>query len=259
MEMIPAGFFGALGLTIGSFLNVVIRRLPIGESLVWPGSHCPECGKKLGVLELVPVLGYIGLRGKCAGCGVRISPRYPVVEAATGAGFYWAAVNAAGPLDFVNSILLLSGLIAIFFIDLDHGIIPDVISLPLTAAGLALGAAMGTFPDRAIAAAGGFALFWSIRFIGTLLAKQEAMGFGDVKLAAMIGAFLGIKMAATGLFLGFLIGGIMAVWLMTMKKRGAKDPIPFGPMMAAGGAIALVKGQAALDLYAMCVARIWSL
>lgn len=259
MDRIPAGFFGILGLVIGSFLNVCIYRLPRKESLMRPGSHCPACERKLSAAELAPVLSYLFLRGRCRTCGYRIPVSYPIVEAITGLAFYWAAATANGPLDFLRAILFLSGLIVVFFIDLRHGIIPDVVVLPLLAAGLALAAAAGrsVFAGSLIAAAGGFFLFWLIYVVGTWLLKKEAMGGGDLKLAAMMGAYLGPGMLAAGLFMGFLIGAVIAAWLMLTRRREARDAMPFGPMLAAGGILAFVKGQAIINWYGDLITFIW--
>ncbi len=288
MDKIPAGFFGIVGLVIGSFLNVCIYRLPKGESVVWPGSHCPACGKTLKPVELAPVLSYIWLRGRCRTCGFRIPKRYPIVEFVTGLFFYWAAVASAGsPLNFLNYILFLSGLTVIFFIDLDHWIIPDKVVFPLLAAGLIIGAFMGraVFLDRLTGAAVGFAGFWLIAWAGTYLLVFEdrlgmeisskllflkvfckgdadagdrtAMGGGDIKLAAMMGAYLGLGLLVTGLFLAFLIGSMISVGLLFSRLRGARDAVPFGPMMAAGGVLALVEGQTIIEWYGRFVARLW--
>ncbi len=277
-----------MGLVIGSFLNVCIYRLPRGESLIWPGSHCPACGKRLSPAELVPVLSYFLLRGRCRGCGFGIPKRYPLVELATGLVFYWAAAEAAGsPLNFLNYIIFLSGLIVITYIDLDHWIIPDRIVFPMLAVGLGIGALMGReiFLDRLVGAGVGFAGFWLIAWAGMYMLGFEdrlgmeisakllflkvfckgdgdagyrtAMGGGDIKLAAMMGAYLGLSLLVTGLFLAFLIGSLISMGLLLSRRRDARDAVPFGPMVAAGGAAALIKGQAVIEWYGGFVARLW--
>lgn len=215
-----------------------------------------------------------------------------MVEMITGIVFYWAAANAAGsPLNFLNSILFLSGLTVVFFIDLDHLIIPDKVVLPLAVIGLALGlfpweAGHKVFLSRLEGAAAGFFGFWAIAEAGTYMLRfedklgteigslllftkvfykgetdmpRDAMGGGDIKLAAMMGAFLGLKLLGVGLFIAFLIGSVLAVGLILSGRRDAKDAVPFGPMMAAGGAIALIKGEAAIQWYAGFVASLWGL
>jgi leader peptidase (prepilin peptidase) / N-methyltransferase len=259
LERLPVGFFGLLGLVTGSFLNVCIYRLPRKESLVWPGSHCPSCGRRLTAPELVPVLSYLILKGKCRTCGFSIPARYPVVEAVTGVVFYWAAANANGSLDFARSALFLTGLIVVFFIDLEHGLIPDSVTLPLLAVGLGFAAAGGesVFQDRLSAAGGGFFLFWGIYLVGTWLLKKEAMGGGDLKLAAMMGAFLGVRMLAVGLFLGFLFGALVSLWLMATGRKHARDAVPFGPMLAMGGVVAFMKGADIINWYGGLMSRLW--
>jgi len=292
LDKIPAGFFGIIGLVIGSFLNVCIYRIPKGESLAWPGSHCPKCGKGLKPADLVPVFSYLMLKGRCRTCGIRIPARYPLVEAVTGLAFLWAAHAAAGsPLNFANYIIFLSGLIVIFFIDLDYLIIPDRIALPMLVIGLAMAAFIRqdghtVFYDRLGAAAAGFAAFFLIAWGGAYLLRfeeklameigssllfmkvfykgdgdveRDAMGGGDIKLAAMMGAFLGLKLLATGLFLSFLIGSAVSVGLMATGRKGAKDAVPFGPMMAAGGILALIKGTEIINWYAGFMAKLWGL
>ncbi len=250
LDILPDGFFGIIGLFIGSFLNVCIYRIPRKESLVWPGSHCPGCGRPLKVIDLVPVLSYLFLRGKCRTCGARISPRYPIVELITGAAFFWSAQSAGGDVAvFAGNILLLSGLIVITFIDLDHWIIPDKVVFPLAAAGFIISWIRGMPAEAAMGAALGFFGFYAIAIIGTVLMKKEAMGGGDIKLAGMLGCFMGWKLLLTALFLSFLIGSIVSLPMLLRRKRGARDPIPFGPMMAAGAALALIKGGEILSWY----------
>lgn len=250
MDNVPSGFFAILGLCIGSFLNVCIYRMPRGESLAWPGSRCPACGRPLGVSDLAPVVSYLALRGRCRSCGTGISPRYPLVEAVTGAAFWWAAESSGGDeVALAGKMLLLSGLIVIFFIDLEHWIIPDKVVYPLAAAGLVISGLSGTLTDALLGAAAGFFGFWAIALAGTYLAKKEAMGGGDIKMAGMLGCFLGLKMLLTGLFMAFLVGSLVSLPLLALRRRGSKDPIPFGPMLAVGAAIALVKGDRILAWY----------
>jgi len=258
LNIFPVAYYGFIGLFIGSFLNVCIYRLPRRESLAWPGSHCPACGKGLGPAELVPVLSYLIQGRKCKTCGVKISPRYATVELITGIAFYWAAANADNSwITFLKYAAFLSSLIIVFFVDLDHMIIPDAVVFPLTAFGLLLAAGAGwpALKDSVVAAAAGFAAFYAIATIGTILAGRDAMGFGDVKFAAMLGSFLGMKMLATGLFLSFLIGTLVSLpWVLL---KGRKQAIPFGPMMVAGSVIALIWGAEVVNWYAEFVDRLW--
>ncbi len=259
MDSFSIGYCGILGMVIGSFLNVCIYRIPREESLVWPGSHCPCCNRKLTAAELVPVIGFLMLKGRCRTCGIRISARYPMVEALTGLAFLWAAINAQTTLDFIGSALFLSGLIVIFLIDYDHWIIPNAVVFPLLAAALIISGLKGMFLENLLTAAGGYAGFFAIRIIGTIAAKQEAMGQGDVKMAAMMGAFLGWRLLLAGFFIAFLVGAIVSIALILYRRSGVKDEIPFGPMLAIGGAIAMISGPEIIDWYGNLISRLWSL
>ena len=258
MDNLPSGFFGIVGLFIGSFLNVCIYRLPRRESLSWPGSHCPACGRNLTVTDLVPVLSYLALRGKCRTCGAKISPRYPFIELLTGIAFHWSAEHAGGnAAEMAASMLLLSGMIVVFFTDLDHWIIPDKLLLPLALAGLVLSVFRGMFVDSIEAAAIGFLGFYAIAILGTAALKKEAMGGGDIKLAGVIGLYLGTKNMLAGFFLAFLFGALVSIPMLLSRKRGSGDPLPFGPMMALGAVAALVKGPELLEWYGDWMAKLW--
>jgi len=234
---------------------VCIYRIPRGESLLWPGSHCPSCNRPIKPLELVPVLSWAVLGGKCRGCGMRISPRYPLVELLTGAAFYCSAVYSGGSmLRFAVHSIFLCGLIVVFFIDLDHYIIPNKVLLPMAVAGLAAAAMQGTLKDSLTAALAGFAGFYVIAVLGTLLMKKDAMGGGDVKFAGVIGLYLGLDLMLAGMFMAFFIGVAVTLPMLAMKKRTTADPVPFGPMMAAGAAISLFHGHAIIDWYGSWVA-----
>ena len=233
------------GLVIGSFLNVVVYRLPRRESLVRPGSHCPRCGHAIRWYHNLPVAGWLILRGHCRDCGERISWRYPLVESLTG-GLFVAAFFVFG----LGGRLLLGWafiaiMIIIVFIDLDHQIIPDKIVLPAAAAGLAASIALrpSGWWEYLVAAAGAAGFLFVIALIWA-----GGMGFGDVKMALLMGAVLG-RSVIVALFLAFFLGGIVGVALIATKVKSRKDRIPFGPFLAAGSIIALLCGQAILDLY----------
>jgi leader peptidase (prepilin peptidase)/N-methyltransferase len=235
------------GLAIGSFLNVVIHRLPRGESLVSPGSRCPRCQAPIRAWENVPVLSWLALRGRCRHCGEPISPRYPLVEAATGALFA-AVVLAAGPdRDVWLGLVLVAVLVPVAFIDLDHRIIPNRIMLPAAIAAPVI--LLLTRPDSLVehliagAAAGGFLLL-------AALAYPRGMGMGDVKLAAVLGLYLG-RAVAPAMLVALLTGTLVGVVVMARKGVGAgrKTAVPFGPFLALGGLVALFAGDAVIDWY----------
>jgi leader peptidase (prepilin peptidase)/N-methyltransferase len=243
--------FAVAGLVIGSFLNVVIARVPEGRSLWRPGSACPGCGAAIAWYDNIPLLSFALLRGRCRSCSMSIPWRYPIVEGVT-AVLFGAAGAAFGPtLDGVAAAALLAMLVAITVIDLELQIIPDAISLPGIVAGLLANLATGrvAWLDSVLGAALGAAIFVLIALVGSWWAGQQALGGGDVKLAALLGAFLGWKVLLLSIFLSSLGGGILSAILMTLGVRGRKDPIPFGPFLAAGGAVGLFWGERMVQWY----------
>ncbi|ADL08655.1 prepilin peptidase [Thermosediminibacter oceani] len=240
------GFFFLLGLFTGSFLNVVIYRLPRGETVVWGRSRCPACEHVLAWCDLVPVASYLALRGRCRYCGARISPRYPVVELLTGAVFA-ALFYRYGPVPALVKYLFLGAvLIAAAFIDLEHYLIPDRLVLAGFAAAIVLGFAardVGVWSSLAGSAAGAGFLFAIVVF------SKGGMGCGDVKLAAVAGLFIGWPLAALALFLAVITGGLVAAVLLLFRLKGPKDAIPFGPFIAAGTLAAALWGSHIIDWY----------
>jgi leader peptidase (prepilin peptidase)/N-methyltransferase len=234
------------GLVIGSFLNVVIGRLPAGRSLVYPGSACPSCGASIHWYDNVPVLSWLWLRARCRSCHAIISWRYPAVELATAILFALAAHQVGPARDLVPALLLLSALIAITFIDLDHQLIPDVITLPGIIAGAALSVAL--HPERWLDTLLGVVIGGGLFFV-IIVASGGGMGGGDMKLGAMMGAFLGWKLVLLAILLGVLAGGAVAIALLTTGSKGRKDPVPFGPFLALGTVLSLLWGNDLLGWY----------
>jgi leader peptidase (prepilin peptidase)/N-methyltransferase len=236
----------ALGLIVGSFLNVVIARLPQHRSLWMPGSACPTCGAAIAWHDNIPVLSYALLRGRCRACAGRISARYPLVEATTAALFLGALARFGLGPDFAIAAALLAALVAVTVIDLDHQIIPDVITLPGIVAGFLANVATGRLPwnESLLGIALGGGVFFAI-----ILASGGGMGGGDMKLGAMLGAFLGWKLTLVALFCAVIVGGLLAVVVLASGRLGRKDPIPFGPFLAVGGAAALFWGERWLTWY----------
>jgi leader peptidase (prepilin peptidase)/N-methyltransferase len=247
-----------VGLAVGSFLNVVIYRVPLGLSIVRPGSACPTCHTPIGARDNVPVFSWLVLRGRCRTCRERISPRYPLVEilnAAVWLGLGWWAWHSDGLVWLLPLLLVLgSAGIALFFIDIEHHRLPDAIVLPLypvTAAGLALAGIMsGAWPLTTTLV--GVAL-WLIVIGGLwLVTGGRGMGFGDVKLAPILGATLGwvgVSSAAVGLLVAFATGAIVGVCLMAARRAGRRSALPFGPFLIIGSAVGLVVGEAAGTAY----------
>ena len=236
----------ALGLVIGSFLNVVIARLPEHRSLWGPRSACPSCGASIAWHDNIPILSFVALRARCRACDARIAWRYPIVEALTCGSFMLAYATIGLSPALAPALVLLASLIAITFIDLDHQIIPDVITVPGIVTGVAANLATGAVPwlDSVIGAIVAGGLFFAI-----IVASGGGMGGGDMKLAAMLGAFLGWKLTLVALFLAVLGGGGVAVAVLSVGRKGRKDPIPFGPFLAVGGAAALLWGRSLMAWY----------
>jgi leader peptidase (prepilin peptidase) / N-methyltransferase len=235
------------GLLVGSFLNVVIARVPEGRSVWAPRSACPRCGALISWYDNIPLLSFLVLRGRCRGCRAGIPWRYPIVEAATGSAFALAYVLLGPTPKFLVAAVLLGALIAITAIDLRHQIIPDVISLPGIVVGFVANSLLPGgvgWLDSLIGIAVGGGIFLVI-----ILVSGGGMGGGDMKLGAMLGAFLGWKLGLLALLLGVLAGGAVAVVLLLFGRKGRKDAIPFGPYLALGGAIALLWGDQVLTWY----------
>lgn len=244
----------ALGLLIGSFLNVVIWRVPQGLSVVRPPSHCPSCGTGVRPRDNVPVLSWLMLRGRCRDCGASISRRYPLVELSTALVF--AVVAARLGFDAALPAFLYLGAIgvALWMIDLDVKRLPNAIVLPsylVAGALLTVGTvATGDWGDLVRAGLGMVALY-SFYFLLALI-YPAGMGFGDVKLAGVLGLYLGWlgwAEVVTGGFLGFLFGGLVGLGLMAVRRAGRKSQIPFGPFMLSGALVAVLWGGALADLY----------
>lgn len=262
-----AALFGAV---VGSFLNVVVHRLPAGESVVSPGSRCPRCAAPIRPRDNVPVLGWLLLGGRCRDCREPIAPRYPLVELAN--ALLWAALalRFGAGFAFIALAAFCSALLAITLIDVDHWIIPDAITLPGIAAGLAasfflpprgslvadaihdrlrLGHLPGllaspTFLDSLLALLLGGGLFYLVAVV-----SRGGMGGGDIKLTAMMGAFLGLRDLGVAVFIGLLSGSAVGIALMIAGRKGRKDAIPFGPFLALGGICAVFWGRPLVDWY----------
>jgi leader peptidase (prepilin peptidase)/N-methyltransferase len=267
-----------LGLMVGSFLNVVIHRLPKMMELGWqqqcaelrgeepaahppynlivPRSACPHCNHAIQAWENIPVISYLMLRGKCRGCGARISPRYPVIEAVSGIlsgfaawhfGFGWAAAGA---------LLLIWALLALTAIDLDTQLLPDDITLPLLWGGLLFNLS-GTYTSlhgAVMGAVSGYLALWSVYWLFKFATGKEGMGYGDFKLLAALGAWLGWQMLPLIIILSSLVGAAVGITLILAARHGRNIPIPFGPYLAGGGLIALFWGQTLTQSYLQLLA-----
>ncbi len=264
-----------LGLTVGSFLNVVIHRLPRMMQAEWreqaagiaqeaglrdcaaklrpssqrynllvPPSNCPNCGHRIGALENVPVLSYLWLRGRCSACASPISPRYPLVEGISGLLAGYVAWRYGPSLATAGGLLFVWALIALTVIDIDTQLLPDDITFPLLWAGLlfGIGAAFVTLPEAVIGAATGYLSLWAVYWIFRFATGKEGMGFGDFKLLGAIGAWLGWKMLPLVILLSSVVGAAVGIALIALGRQGRSTPIPFGPYLAVAGLIAMLWG-----------------
>jgi leader peptidase (prepilin peptidase) / N-methyltransferase len=240
------GMLGVLGATVGSFLNVVVHRLPRRESLVKPRSRCPGCGKQIGALENVPVLSWLMLRGRCRGCGERISARYPLVELMTALVFAAVALARGFELELIVLLPFAAMLVAVAAIDLEHRIVPNRIVVPMALYGVAASALVRPeeLPELLIAGAAAF-----LALLLAALAYPAGMGMGDVKLAGVMGLYLGTAVAPA-LLAAFLAGTLVGVAIMVRAGAGArKQGVPFAPFLAFGGLLALLAGPELIELY----------
>jgi leader peptidase (prepilin peptidase)/N-methyltransferase len=262
-----------LGLMVGSFLNVVIHRLPRmmerqwadqcaelrGEppvsaeplSLVRPRSRCPHCKRPIAALENIPILSFLLLRGRCKGCGQPIAWRYPIVEALTGLLFGLLAWQFGSGLASWAAMGFVAAMIALAFIDIDTQLLPDDITLPLLWAGLLLNiwTTYASLTSAVIGAIAGYLSLWSLYWLFKLLTGKEGMGYGDFKLLAAIGAWLGWQALPLTLLLSSLVGAVVGLGLIVLAKHGRNVPIPFGPYLAAAGIIALLWGKPLTQAY----------
>jgi leader peptidase (prepilin peptidase)/N-methyltransferase len=235
-----------LGLVLGSFINVVIARLPAGRGLWGPRSACPTCDAVIAWHDNIPVLSFLALRARCRACAAPIAWRYPIVELTTAVLFLAAYLRFGLGPEFVWAVVLLASLVAITGIDVDHQIIPDAITLPGIGAGVLANLAV---PGRSIVdSLLGIGLGGGI-FLAIILVSGGGMGGGDMKLGAMLGAFLGWRLTLIALFVAVVVGGAVAGAMLAAGRKGRKDPIPFGPFLAAGGTVALFWGQGLLTWY----------
>lgn len=266
-SLAPALVAGLFGLLIGSFLNVVIHRIPkmmqresdnyvAHESgkelphterynLMVPRSGCPHCGHQIGAMENIPVLSWLALRGKCSKCKAPISPRYPAVELLTGLISGLLVWTFGSGVAGLATLLFAYLLIAMTFIDIDTQLLPDDLTFPLLWAGLLVNLD-GTFVplrDAVIGAAAGYLVLWAVYWLFKLATGKEGMGYGDFKLLAALGAWLGWAMLPTIILLSSVVGALVGISLIVFARRGRDKPIPFGPYLAAAGMIALLYGE----------------
>jgi leader peptidase (prepilin peptidase)/N-methyltransferase len=241
---------GAVGAIVGSFLNVCIHRLPLGTSIVWPSSACPHCKRRLAWFENIPIASYLALWGRCRTCKQPIAGRYPLVEALT-ALMFAAAWWYYGPgWLLVSRLVLGAALIVLFAIDLEHHLLPDAITLPGIVAGFAFSFVTGPgWLDSLIGIIAGGGSLYAIAWLYYTLRHEEGLGMGDVKMLAMIGAFLGWKLTLVTLMMASFAGALIGMLLIATSRGTLKYALPFGTFLALGTALAATVGQRVLDWY----------
>lgn len=243
-------WLAALGLVVGSFLNVCISRLPAGESIVFPGSRCPKCRKAIRWYDNIPVASYIGLSGRCRSCATAIPLRYPLVELATAAVFAVQGLVFDDPWLLGQRLVFSAAMIALFGTDLETQRLPNVITLPGIVFGLASSLWLPPgIQSSLVGAALGAAIPWSIRWVWLRAKGVEAMGLGDVKMLAMIGAFLGWKQVWLVLLFSSLAGAVVGVLLMVTGRRSLQSRLPFGTFLALAALAASLGGEALVGWY----------
>jgi leader peptidase (prepilin peptidase)/N-methyltransferase len=250
MDILTTAFILLAGLMVGSFLNVCIYRLPLGRSVVWPGSACAGCGRQLAWYENIPVLSYAVLGGRCRTCKMAISPRYPIVEALTGAMFAGALWYYGPTALCVSRVLFGCGLIVLFAIDLEHHLLPNVITLP----GIVIGFAFSliTEPgwrDSLIGIVIGGGVLWAIAEGYYRIRHEEGLGMGDVKMLAMVGAFIGWQLTLVTLMMASFAGSIVGLLLIVSRRGSMKYALPFGTFLAMGAVLAATVGPAVVNWY----------
>lgn len=250
MLPLPVLLLAALGLIVGSFLNVCIHRLPRGESLIQPGSHCPACRAPIRWFDNIPVLSYVWLGGRCRACRARIPPKYPLVEVAT-MGLFLAHYAVLGWQPVLAVRLVFSAaLVVLFVIDLEHQLLPNRVTLPGIAAGLA--ASLVTTPGWRSALAGvllGGGLLWAVGEIYFRVRHEEGLGMGDVKMLAMVGAFLGWQQVLVTLMVGSLLGSLVGLGVIAAGRGTMKYALPYGTFLAIGATVASLGGDAMVAWY----------
>jgi leader peptidase (prepilin peptidase)/N-methyltransferase len=253
METLTLIFVAVFGLVFGSFFNVVIYRLPRGLSLARPPSACPGCGARIRPVDNVPVLSYLLLRGRCRRCAMRISPIYPAVEALTALGFVLVYINAGRVvgLECVAGCLFTSALIVLGFIDSEHQVLPDAVTMP----GLVLALAYSfvrddlSFRGALLGAVVGGGFLMAVYAGYRLIRKKEGLGMGDVTMMLMVGAFLGWPRTLLVLILASFVGAVVGVFLIVRRGRDFQFALPFGPFIAPAAFVALLWGQRIVDWY----------
>ncbi|TLS68226.1 prepilin peptidase [Mariprofundus erugo] len=240
---------GLLGLLLGSFANVCVHRIPRRESVAFPGSHCPQCSHPIAPYDNIPVLSWLILRGRCRNCHAAIAWRYPLLELLMGISWAGLAWHFGPTLQLGMALTLFFLLWVLSFIDFETGLLPDVLTLPGIIVGLAFSWWLGDWRDAVMGAAAGYGVLWLVNRLFLLYSGREGMGYGDFKLLAMLGAFLGWQALSFVILFSSVIGAAIGSVFLWLARRGMRTEIPFGPYLAAGGMVWLLWGDAILTWY----------
>ncbi|MCU0612090.1 MAG: A24 family peptidase [Candidatus Eisenbacteria bacterium] len=243
----PLLFVLCVGGCVGSFLNVVVHRLPRGESLVWPGSRCPRCTTRLRPVDNIPLLSYLFLAARCRACGAPIATRYPVLEGLGGLVFVGAYLTRGLTLEAAVMAMCLALLIAVAVIDLDSFVIPDSLCLAIAAGGVSMAWVSTDGPSlesRLVAGVVGAGCLWALGVV-----SRGGMGLGDAKLVGAMGVFLGPKSVILAFAVASVLGATAGIVLLSTRRKRRGDPIPFGPFLVMGSLVAALSGDALLALY----------
>ncbi len=265
--------WGVIGLLIGSFLNVVIHRMPVmmqretdnfiaaerneplphtqAYNLVVPRSACPSCGHTLSVIENIPLLSWLWQRGRCRHCGATVAARYPLVEALTALLSGWVAWRIGSGFEGLAALVLVWSLLAMTFIDIDTQMLPDDLTLPLVWMGLLVNLIGGfvSLQEAVIGAAAGYLSLWAVYWVYRIATSKEGIGYGDFKLLAALGAWLGWTMLPLIVLLSSLLGAVVGIALIVLRRHQRGVPIPFGPFLAVAGLVALLYGQVIVNAW----------
>jgi len=249
VQMFVIGMSGIIGLMVGSFSNVCVYRIPRGESIAFPGSHCPNCNHAIAWYDNIPLLSWLILKAKCRHCHVPISGRYPFLEVLMGMSWAWLAWKFGPTPMFLESIVLVSFVWILSLIDYETGYLPDVLTLPGIVLGIGFAYWIGDVEASIIGAIAGYGSFWLIAKVFFLITKKEGMGEGDFKLLAMLGAFMGWQALPFIVFVSSLVGAVVGFAYLTLSKQGKNTEIPFGPYLAMAGMLWFLWGNEILSSY----------
>jgi len=240
---------GILGVLVGSFSNVCVYRIPRGESVVFPGSHCPICNHDIAWYDNIPLFSWLMLGGKCRHCACNIAVRYPILEALMGLSWAYLAYHYGFNPILLQAIVFISLLWVLTLIDLETGLLPNILTLPGIVAGLLFAWWFGFFVDAAIGAVAGYSVFWLIARVFLLFTGKEGMGYGDFKLLAMLGAFMGWQALPFIVFVSSSVGAIIGIVYLKLAHKSRYAQIPFGPYLALAGMLWFLWGEGFLQWY----------